>query len=113
MTRISPNRVRWLSAAGGAAAVLLDGRCRPAGLRRPLRGGKRRAGSPFASNSPAVVANAPAEITVTDKVLRPAKSCRRWAPTTGAAAAPCEWAANNFVHNSGNEPVYWRTCTGS
>lgn len=52
--------------------------------------------------------HAPAEFVVTDTVLRP----REKVPPLGAngwgRCGAVEWAANNFVRNSGNEPVYWR-----
>jgi len=54
----------------------------------------------------AAFASDPAELTVTDTVLRPAEKV----PPLGAggfgACGAVEWAANNFVANSGNEPIY-------
>jgi len=52
--------------------------------------------------------DAPADIAVRDTVLRP----RDKVPPLGAngwgRCGAVEWAANNFVHNSGNEPIHWR-----
>ncbi|MCX7046173.1 MAG: hypothetical protein NTX50_11895, partial [Candidatus Sumerlaeota bacterium] len=52
--------------------------------------------------------NAPADITITNTVLKP----REKVPPLGAnefgKCGAIEWAANNFVHNPGNEPIYWR-----
>jgi len=56
----------------------------------------------------AVNASEPAELTITDTVLRPAEKV----PPLGANAWGCtgsvEWAANNFVRDSGNEPIHMR-----
>lgn len=52
--------------------------------------------------------NAPAEITINDTVLRPREKVPPLAANTWGGCGAIEWAANNFVHGSGNEPVYWR-----
>ena len=57
--------------------------------------------------------NVPAELVVTDKVLRPAEKVPPLGANDWGGCGAVQWAANNFVHNSGNEPVYWRICTAS
>jgi hypothetical protein len=52
--------------------------------------------------------NAPAAFTVTDTVLRPAAKLPPLAANNWGGCGAVEWAANNFVTDSGNEPVYWR-----
>lgn len=51
---------------------------------------------------------APADITVTDTVLKPAAKVPPLGANNWGRVGAVEWAANNFVHNAGNEPVYWR-----
>lgn len=55
-----------------------------------------------------VDANAPAVFNVTDTVLRPRDKVPPLGANNWGGCGAIEWAANNFVHNSGNEPVYWR-----
>ena len=50
----------------------------------------------------------PAELVVTDTVLRPAAQVPPLGANNYGGCGAIEWAANNFVRNSGNEPVYWR-----
>ena len=61
-----------------------------------------------AAGEPAADPHAPAELRITDTVVRP----RDKVPPLGAngwgACGAVEWAANNFVHNAGNEPIWWR-----
>ena len=52
--------------------------------------------------------NAPAELIVTEKVLRPAEKVPPLGANDWGGCGAVQWAANNFVHNSGNEPIYWR-----
>jgi hypothetical protein len=52
--------------------------------------------------------DAPAELVVTEQVLRPAEKVPPLEANGCGGGGAVEWAANNFVHNSGNEPVYWR-----
>jgi len=49
-----------------------------------------------------------ADITITNTVLRPREKVPPLGANTWGRCGAVEWAANNFVHNSGNEPVYWR-----
>lgn len=49
-----------------------------------------------------------AELRVTDQVLRPAAKVPPLGANNWGGCGAVEWAANNFVRNSGNEPVYWR-----
>jgi len=63
---------------------------------------------PSRAADPTADPHAPAELVVTDQVLRP----RDKVPPLGAngwgRSGAVEWAANNFVHNPGNEPIHWR-----
>jgi hypothetical protein len=52
--------------------------------------------------------NASAEFTITDTVLRPRDKLPELAANCWGGVGAVEWAANNFVRNSGNEPIYWR-----
>lgn len=52
--------------------------------------------------------DAPAELVVTDRVLRPAEKVPPLGANGWGGCGAVEWAANNFVHNPGNEPVHWR-----
>jgi hypothetical protein len=52
--------------------------------------------------------NAPAEITITDHVLRPREKVPPLGANDWGGCGAVQWAANNFVHDSGNEPIYWR-----
>jgi hypothetical protein len=52
--------------------------------------------------------SAPAELVVTDRVLRPREKVPPLGANAWGACGAVEWAANNFVHNSGNEPIHWR-----
>ena len=52
--------------------------------------------------------DAPAEFVVTDTVLRPAEKVPPLGANGWGACGSVEWAANNFVKNAGNEPIYWR-----
>jgi hypothetical protein len=52
--------------------------------------------------------DATADITVTETVLRPREKVPPLAANCWGGSGGVEWAANNFVLNSGNEPVYWR-----
>jgi len=49
-----------------------------------------------------------AEFTVTDRVLRPADKVPPIGANGWGGCGAIEWAANNFVRNSGNEPPVWR-----
>jgi hypothetical protein len=51
---------------------------------------------------------APAELVVTTTVARPAEKVPPLGPNGWGGCGAVEWAANNFVRNAGNEPVYWR-----
>ena len=51
---------------------------------------------------------ASAELVVTEKVLRPAEKVTPLGANDWGGCGAVQWAANNFVHNAGNEPVYWR-----
>ena len=53
-------------------------------------------------------ASAPAELVVTSTVLRPAAKVPPLGANGWGGCGAVEWAANNFVRNAGNEPVYWR-----
>jgi hypothetical protein len=100
--------VRWLAAL--SAALLL---CCLAAAADPQDFAARSVGASgalaalSASNSTAGP-NAPAEITVTDKVLRPREKLPPLGANDWGGCGAVQWAANNFVHDSGNEPVYWR-----
>ena len=50
----------------------------------------------------------PAVFTVTDQVLRPAEKLPPLGVNNWGRIGAVEWAANNFVANAGNEPIYWR-----
>ena len=50
----------------------------------------------------------PAEFTVTGTVVRPREKVLPVGANTWGRCGAVEWAANNFVHNPGNEPIYWR-----
>ena len=50
----------------------------------------------------------PAEFVVTEKVLRPAEKVPPLGANGWGRCGAVEWAANNFVHNPGNEPVHWQ-----
>jgi len=52
--------------------------------------------------------NAPAEFAVTEKVLRPAEKVPPLGANGWGRCGAIEWAANNFVRNSGNEPIHWQ-----
>lgn len=52
--------------------------------------------------------NAAAEFVVTDTVLRPREKVPPLGANNWGGCGAIEWAANNFVRNAGNEPVYWR-----
>ena len=49
-----------------------------------------------------------ADFTVTPQVLRPASDVPPLGANNWGRVGAVEWAANNFVNNSGNEPIYWR-----
>jgi len=51
---------------------------------------------------------APAEFVVTEQVLRPREKVPPLGANNWGGCGAVEWAANNFVRNSGNEPIYWR-----
>lgn len=53
-------------------------------------------------------AQGPAEFTITPQVLRPAAQVPPLGANNWGRCGAVEWAANNFVHNPGNEPVHWR-----
>jgi hypothetical protein len=50
----------------------------------------------------------PAQFTVTAQVLRAAEKVPPLGANDFGRCGAVEWAANNFVHNCGNEPIYWR-----
>ena len=52
--------------------------------------------------------DAPAELVVTETVLRPAAKVPPLGANGWGRCGAVEWAANNFVHNPGNEPIHWR-----
>jgi len=56
----------------------------------------------------AEAAATPAELVVTTNVLRPAEKVPPLGANDFGGCGAVQWAANNFVHNSGNEPIYWR-----
>lgn len=62
----------------------------------------------LAAAEPAGNPQAAAEFVVTEQVLRPRDKVPPLGPNNWGGCGAVEWAANNFVHNSGNEPVYWR-----
>jgi len=49
-----------------------------------------------------------ADLTVTQQVLRPASEIAPLGANDWGRVGAVEWAANNFIHNSGNEPIYWK-----
>ena len=51
---------------------------------------------------------APAAFVVTEEVLRPAEQVPPIGANGYGRCGAIEWAANNFVQNSGNEPIWWR-----
>ncbi|HPD15486.1 MAG TPA: Ig domain-containing protein [Planctomycetota bacterium] len=51
---------------------------------------------------------APAEFAVTDRVLRSAAQVPPLGANGWGRCGAIEWAANNFVHNPGNEPIHWQ-----
>jgi len=55
----------------------------------------------------ALVAKA-AEFTVTPQIERPAAEVVPLGANHYGRVGAIEWAANNFIHNSGNEPIYWK-----
>ncbi len=61
----------------------------------------------WAQQAPANPA-APAEFAITERVLRPRDKVPPLGVNNWGRCGAIEWAANNFVHNSGNEPVTWR-----
>ena len=80
---------------------------------RILRGPMALAGAALAlclvsSLVAAAEPSAPAELTVTTDVLRPADKVPPLGANNWGGCGAIQWAANNFVHNSGNEPIYWR-----
>jgi len=58
--------------------------------------------------APTANPNAPADLAVTETVLRPRDKVPPLGPNGWGRCGAVEWAANNFVHNPGNEPIYWR-----
>jgi hypothetical protein len=50
----------------------------------------------------------PAEFTITENVLRTAEQVPPLGVNDWGRGGAIEWAANNFVGNAGNEPVYWQ-----
>ncbi len=52
--------------------------------------------------------NTPAEFRITDQVLRTAAKVPPLGANGWGRVGAVEWAANNFVHNPGNEPIHWR-----
>ena len=52
--------------------------------------------------------DAAAEFVITTQVLRPRDKVPALGANDWGRCGAVEWAANNFVHNSGNEPIYWR-----
>ncbi len=50
----------------------------------------------------------PAVFTITTNVVRPAVSVPPLGVNGWGGCGAVEWAANNFIQNSGNEPVVWR-----
>lgn len=51
---------------------------------------------------------AAAELIVTEQVLRPRDKVPPLGMNGWGGCGAFEWAANNFVHNAGNEPIHWR-----
>lgn len=51
---------------------------------------------------------APAVFIVTDEVLRPAEAVPPIGANGYGGCGAFEWAANDFVRNSGNEPIWWQ-----
>ncbi|MCX6009895.1 MAG: putative Ig domain-containing protein, partial [Chloroflexi bacterium] len=99
--RASSRCGRWLTALGavwGAAAIAaIAASGAPAGA----------APAPAAAAAEANP-NAPAEFTITSTVLRPRDKVMPLGANTWGRCGAVEWAANNFVRNPGNEPIYWR-----
>ncbi len=65
---------------------------------------------PSAQSSAAEAAanpDAPAEFAITTQVLRPREKVLPLGANDWGRCGAVEWAANNFVHNSGNEPIHW------
>ncbi len=62
----------------------------------------------IAVNCFAADGNTPAEFNITTRVLRPADKVLPIGTNDWGKCGAVEWAANNFVQNSGNEPVVWR-----
>jgi hypothetical protein len=52
--------------------------------------------------------NTPAELVVTDRVVKPAAKVPPLGVNNWGGSGAVQWAANNFVRHAGNEPVYWR-----
>ncbi|MGC8638848.1 MAG: hypothetical protein ACP5XB_03090 [Isosphaeraceae bacterium] len=52
--------------------------------------------------------DAPAEFVVTDQILRPAEKVPPLGANGWGKCGSVEFAANNFVHNAGNEPIHRR-----
>ena len=51
---------------------------------------------------------APAEFVITGQVLRTSDKVPPLGANDWGGCGAVEWAANNFVRDAGNEPVYWR-----
>ncbi|MEI6519700.1 MAG: Ig domain-containing protein [bacterium] len=62
----------------------------------------------IASCSFAADGNTAAEFNITTTVLRPAEKVLPLGANDWGKCGAIEWAANNFVNNSGNEPIVWR-----
>ena len=50
----------------------------------------------------------PAQFTVTTNIAKAVDKVPPLGVNGWGGCGAVEWAANNFVHNSGNEPIYWR-----
>ncbi|MFI5380740.1 MAG: hypothetical protein ACHRHE_15685 [Tepidisphaerales bacterium] len=57
---------------------------------------------------PAANPDAAAEFVITTQILRPRDKVPPLGANDWGRCGAVEWAANNFVHNAGNEPIYWR-----
>lgn len=66
------------------------------------------AGSILAAPAGAADLTPPAVFTVTTNVARPAACVPPLGANGWGGGGGVEWAANNFIQNSGNEPVVWR-----
>lgn len=91
-----------------AAAVVIVGVLWGAALEASAAAPAAPAPAATAPATPAADPAAPAEFVVTATVLRPRDKVMPLGANTWGRCGAVEWAANNFVRNPGNEPIYWR-----